>query len=87
MQRARDTRAAEDLVHVLPLLCVPTTPQTATHRQQVLRDTHGCTLPVQVAWHSAREMDNATLAALDQRFGPVLGLDVAALPYPAHHRP
>ncbi len=54
--------------------------------QQVLREVHNCTLPVQVAWHQAREMDPATLQALDSRFGLVIGLNVTALDYPGHQR-
>jgi hypothetical protein len=53
---------------------------------RVLRRRLGCGLPVEVAWQGPREMDNATLAALDRDYGPVFGFDVGAVPYPAHHR-
>lgn len=53
---------------------------------QVLREQLNCTLPVEVAWHTKEEMDNATLTALDKQFGPVYGLNLSAIPFPDHHR-
>ena len=53
---------------------------------QVLRLTLNCTLPVELVWHGAHEMDRPTLEALQRQFGPLRGYDVTALPYPAHQR-
>jgi hypothetical protein len=53
---------------------------------RILRLHLGCTLPVEVAWQGPREMDAASLAALDQQYGPVFGFDVTGVPYPPHHR-
>jgi len=53
---------------------------------QVLRETLGCSLPVEVAWQGPKEMDNVTLAALQHRFGPLRGFDVQAMPYPPEMR-
>jgi hypothetical protein len=53
---------------------------------QVLREVLHCTLPVEVAWQGSKEMTNATLAALQQHFGPLTGFDVMAVPYPKHMR-
>lgn len=53
---------------------------------QVLRETLGCSLPVEVAWQGPKEMDNVTLAALQHRFGPLRGFDVQAMPYPPQMR-
>jgi hypothetical protein len=53
---------------------------------RVLRHHLRCRLPVEVAWQGPREMDEATLAALDRDYGPVLGLDVSSTPYPEHQR-
>jgi hypothetical protein len=52
----------------------------------MLRETLCCTLPVEVAWQGPQEMDDRTLAALQDRFGPLRGFDVQAMPYPAHMR-
>lgn len=53
---------------------------------KVLRETLGCSLPVEVAWQGPKEMDNVTLAALQHRFGPLRGFDVQAMPYPPEMR-
>jgi hypothetical protein len=53
---------------------------------QVLRQVLNCSLPVEVAWQGKAEMDNATLAALQQQFGPLTGFDVTAMPYPLQMR-
>jgi hypothetical protein len=53
---------------------------------QMLRQVLHCTLPVEVAWQGAAEMDNITLAALQQQFAPLSGFDVTAMPYPQHMR-
>ena len=45
-----------------------------------------CTLPVELVWHGANEMDNATLASLQKEFGPIRGYDISQVPYPDHHR-
>jgi len=54
---------------------------------RVLRRRLNCTLPVEVAWHGAAEMDAPTLQALASEFGPLYGFDVSSVPYPGHHRP
>ncbi|KAI8474523.1 MAG: mannosyltransferase putative-domain-containing protein [Monoraphidium minutum] len=52
----------------------------------VLRRTLNCTLPIELVWHSAAEMDRGTLEAFQKEFGPLRGYDVAAEPFPKHHR-
>jgi hypothetical protein len=52
----------------------------------VLRRALNCTLPVELVWHSDKEMDRSTLAALAREFGPLRGYNVAAEPFPKHHR-
>ncbi|WIA36793.1 hypothetical protein OEZ86_008048 [Tetradesmus obliquus] len=53
---------------------------------KVLRQVLHCSLPVEVAWQGRAEMDNSTLAALQQQFGPLSGFDVTTAPYPKHLR-
>jgi hypothetical protein len=54
---------------------------------KVLREVLGCRLPVQVAYQGLAEMDNATLAALQQHYGPLSAFDVQAAPgYPPNLR-
>jgi hypothetical protein len=52
----------------------------------VLREQLKCSLPVELVWHSSEEMDEATLAALRKHFGPIVGISLGSLPWPAHHR-
>eukprot|EP00882_Tetradesmus_deserticola_P005629 GHRQ01005925.1.p2 GENE.GHRQ01005925.1~~GHRQ01005925.1.p2 ORF type:complete len:318 (+),score=74.36 GHRQ01005925.1:1040-1993(+) len=53
-----------------------------------LRNKLGCFLPIEVAYIGARkEMDPAAIAALNATLGPVYGLDLSAVAYPAHHNP
>ncbi len=52
----------------------------------VLRRALNCTLPIELVWHDEKEMDRKTLAALTREFGPLRGYNVAAAPYPHHHR-
>ncbi|GBF90371.1 hypothetical protein Rsub_02477 [Raphidocelis subcapitata] len=52
----------------------------------VLRRHLNCSLPVELVWHQAREMDNATLEAFQKEFGPLRGYNIADVPIPAHHR-
>jgi hypothetical protein len=59
---------------------------TTVLNMQVLREELKCSLPVELVWHSAHEMDNATLAALRKHFGPIIGISLSSLPWPAHHR-
>lgn len=58
---------------------------------QMLREVHGCMLPVEVAWIKEGEMDGATLAALAGRYAPLAGLDLShahqAHAQQAHARP
>lgn len=53
---------------------------------QVLREVVHCTLPVEMAWLGDQEMDDNTLAALQQRFGPLTGFNAQAVAFPSHHR-
>jgi hypothetical protein len=53
---------------------------------QVLREVLKCSLPVELVWHTVEEMDAATLAALRQHFGPIVGVNLSGVPWPAHHR-
>lgn len=53
---------------------------------QVLREVLNCTLPVELVWHSAAEMDSQTLTVLQSRWGPIKGVDLSSIPFPAHHR-
>ncbi len=57
-----------------------------TWHLQVLRDVLHCTLPVELVWQGAEEMDAETLSMLQRRFGPLRGYDISAMPYPEHHR-
>lgn len=52
----------------------------------MLRRQLNCTLPVELVWHGAREMDEPTLAAFKSEFGPLRGYNVAAELVPLHHR-
>ena len=52
----------------------------------VLRRELNCTLPVELVWHGSDEMDARTLAAFEREFAPLRGYDIAAEPYPKHHR-
>lgn len=55
---------------------------------QILRKQLNCTLPVEVAFVSAKqEMHPDVIPALNASFGPVHGLDLSTAPYPAHHNP
>eukprot|EP00882_Tetradesmus_deserticola_P033742 GHRQ01038567.1.p1 GENE.GHRQ01038567.1~~GHRQ01038567.1.p1 ORF type:complete len:162 (+),score=51.89 GHRQ01038567.1:511-996(+) len=53
---------------------------------KVLREQLDCKLPVELVWHTAEEMDDGTLAALRQHWGPIVGISLSSLPWPAHHR-
>ncbi|WIA22256.1 hypothetical protein OEZ85_004579 [Tetradesmus obliquus] len=53
-----------------------------------LRHKLNCTLPAEVAYiGSKKEVDPAAIAAMNATLGPVYGLDLSAVPYPAHHNP
>lgn len=61
-------------------------PDSLLQLLQTLRHKLNCTLPVEVAYiGSKKEMDPAAIAALNSTLGPVHGLDLSAVPYPAHH--
>jgi hypothetical protein len=53
---------------------------------RVLRRHLNCTLPVEVFWHGAGEMDAQTMSDLNSEFGGVTGQDILALPPAPHHR-
>lgn len=53
---------------------------------QVLREVLNCSLPVELVWHATEEMDNATIAALRRRWGPIVGINLDSMPWPSHHR-
>lgn len=52
---------------------------------QILRKQHKCKLPVEIAHLGPQELDAKTLAAFNKELGPVYGLDLTAVKYPAHH--
>jgi hypothetical protein len=55
---------------------------------QTLRHKLNCSLPAEVAYiGSKKEIDPAAIATLNATLGPVYGLDLSAVPYPAHHNP
>lgn len=81
MVHASKREAQQQAAHQPRRVCAP---QNARHVMQVLRETLRCTLPVEVAWQGPHEMDDATLAALQDKFGPLRGFDMQAMPYPAH---
>uniref|UniRef100_A0A383VV11 Mannosyltransferase putative-domain-containing protein n=1 Tax=Tetradesmus obliquus TaxID=3088 RepID=A0A383VV11_TETOB len=53
---------------------------------KVLREVLNCSLPVELVWHATEEMDNATIAALRRRWGPIVGINLDSMPWPSHHR-
>jgi hypothetical protein len=59
---------------------------SAAVQLRVLRRALNCTLPVELVWHSDKEMDKETLAKFQKEFGPLRGYNVAAEPFPRHHR-
>eukprot|EP00879_Flechtneria_rotunda_P001580 GHRR01001739.1.p1 GENE.GHRR01001739.1~~GHRR01001739.1.p1 ORF type:complete len:781 (+),score=205.53 GHRR01001739.1:562-2904(+) len=52
----------------------------------ILRNKLNCTLPAEVAYVGlAKELHPDQIAVLNRTLGPVYGLDLSAVPYPAHH--
>ncbi|KAK9818014.1 hypothetical protein WJX72_005712 [[Myrmecia] bisecta] len=52
----------------------------------VLREMHRCTLPIEVFYNGAREMDEKTNHYFESRFKNVTLFDLSTAPYPSHHR-
>jgi hypothetical protein len=59
---------------------------SAAVQLRVLRRALNCTLPVELVWHSDKEMDKATLATFKKEYAPLRGYNIAAEPFPKHHR-
>ena len=58
----------------LPPPCLPS--------PQVLREHHKSTLPVEVMWQGAGEMDNKTWGSINSTFTPIRGVDITTFPHP-----
>uniref|UniRef100_A0A383W675 Nucleotide-diphospho-sugar transferase domain-containing protein n=1 Tax=Tetradesmus obliquus TaxID=3088 RepID=A0A383W675_TETOB len=53
-----------------------------------LRHKLNCSLPAEIAYiGSKEEVDPVAIAAMNATLGPVYGLDLSAVSYPAHHNP
>ncbi|KAK9817707.1 hypothetical protein WJX72_000972 [[Myrmecia] bisecta] len=52
---------------------------------QVMREVHGCLLPIDLVYYGADEMDVKTRKYFESRFPDVRVVDLATLPYPKHH--
>eukprot|EP00879_Flechtneria_rotunda_P023345 GHRR01024695.1.p1 GENE.GHRR01024695.1~~GHRR01024695.1.p1 ORF type:complete len:345 (+),score=119.25 GHRR01024695.1:394-1428(+) len=53
---------------------------------KVLREVHNCSLPIELVWHTADEMDSSTLAAMQSRWGPIIAVNLSNMTWPEHHR-